>query len=190
VGAVLLGVVLTVASVHDAACGEVESGGPVPNFKVKNLAGKSVELSDFTARGPVLIDFWATWCKPCLRELPHVEALREEFGEQGLQVLAVSVDQTRSLSKVKSYVKTHKYGFEVLLDPNQRLLRQLKGTTVPYVLLVSPEGERLFTHTGYREGDEKQLKEVIASVMADFSAGGEEDGEAPAETEDDDNQES
>jgi thiol-disulfide isomerase/thioredoxin len=128
----------------------------------------------------VLIDFWATWCKPCLRELPHVEKLREQWEEKGLKVVAVSVDQTRSLSKVKSYIKTHKYGFEVLLDPNQRTLRQLKGSSVPYLVIVSPTYERLYTHAGYREGDEVELAKVVAEIMAEYAIGDEEEGEKAA----------
>jgi peroxiredoxin len=159
-----------------------DAGGTVSNFKVKNLAGKNVELKDLLTNGPVLIDFWATWCKPCLRELPHVEKLRLQYEEQGLTVVAVSVDQTRSLSKVKSYIKTHKYGFEVLLDPNQRLLRQLKGSTVPYLLIVSPERQKLYVHSGYREGDEKELAERVAEIMADYAISEPGEEEAPAAT--------
>jgi thiol-disulfide isomerase/thioredoxin len=141
----------------------------VPNFVLKNLAGKDVSLEDLRAKGPVIIDFWATWCKPCLRELPFVDALREEYGERGLQVAAISIDDTRSLPKVKSYVKTHDYGFEVLLDTNKRTLRRLQGGNVPYLIVVSPTGENLYTHCGYRDGDEKELAEVVAEAMAEFA---------------------
>ena len=158
------------------AAGSGGSSGTVPNFKIKNLAGKNVELAALRENGPVLLTFWATWCKPCLRELSHMEKLHQDYGEQGLQVVAVSVDQTRSQSKVKSYVKTHGYGFEVLLDPNQRTLRRLKGDSVPYLVLVSAEGENLYTHSGYRDGDELRLRELVDAVMSDFTGGTESGG--------------
>jgi len=147
-------------------------GGSVPNFVLKNLEGKNVALADLKTKGPVLIDFWATWCKPCLREMPHIEALHKEYGPRGLQVVAISVDDTRSEVKAKSYVKTHGFTFNVLFDPNQRALRDLQGVTCPYLVLVSPEGERLYTHSGYRDGDEKELARVVAETMAALSPEG------------------
>ncbi len=167
-----VGTLLTIAAPTAGIAGE---GSAVPNFKVKNLQGKNVELSELLEQGPVLIDFWATWCKPCKRELPYIEELFEEYGDQGLSVLTVSIDQTRSLSKVKSYIKTHKYEFEVLLDPNSRLLKKMKGSTVPYLLIVSPEGERLFVHSGYRDGDEKELAEQVESIMAKYGKAASDD---------------
>jgi peroxiredoxin len=143
----------------------------VPNFILKDLDGKDVSLADLRAKGPVVIDFWATWCKPCLRELPKIDSLRVKHAAQGLQVVAISIDETRSVSKVKSYVKTHDFGFLVLLDPNQRTLRQLQGVNVPYLVVVSMDGQRVYTHSGYREGDEKELERVLAELFAGTKPG-------------------
>ncbi len=145
----------------------------VPNFTLKDLAGKDVSLADLRAKGPVLVDFWATWCKPCMREIVHVEELRKHHGPQGLQVVGVSVDDTRSLAKVKSFAKTHDLGFTVLLDSNQRILKLLQGITVPYLVVVSPAGERVYAHSGYREGDEKELARVVGELMASLAPAGE-----------------
>ncbi len=175
----LVGVmVAAVAVMPDALASE---GVTVPDFKAKNLAGKNVELSKLLERGPVLLDFWATWCKPCLRELPYIEELHQKYAAQGLTVLTVSVDQTRSLAKVKSYIKTHKYEFEVLIDPNQRLLKKMKGSTVPYLLIISPSSERLYVHARYRDGDEVELAEHVDAVMAEYGTKVEtEEGEGDA----------
>jgi thiol-disulfide isomerase/thioredoxin len=175
--------VLALAAGSTAVAGEKAS---VPNFSLKNLDGKDVSLESLRAKGPVILDFWATWCKPCLRELPHVEELREEYGSQGLQVVAISIDDTRSLPKVKSYVKTHRYGFEVLLDTNKRTLRLLQGSNVPYLIVVAPTGENLYTHSGYRDGDEKELRQVVEEAMAEYAPpppAGEGEGESDAEAE-------
>jgi len=146
----------------------------VPNFVLEDLDGKKVSLADLRAKGPVVIDFWATWCKPCLLNLPHVDALQKQYAKAGLQVVAISIDETRSVAKVKSYVQTHDYAFKVLLDSNQRVLRQLQGTGVPYSVVVSADGQRLYSHSGYREGDEQALAKVVAEAM----------GEAPASSSD------
>lgn len=141
----------------------------VPNFTLKDLAGKDVSLADLRAKGPVLVDFWATWCKPCMREIAHLEELRKLHGPRGLQVVGVSVDDTRSVAKVKSFVKTHDLGFTVLLDSNQRILKLLQGITVPYMVVVAPSGERVYAHSGYREGDEKELARVVGELMASLA---------------------
>ena len=147
----------------------------VPNFVLEDLAGKNVSLADLRANGPVVIDFWATWCKPCLREMPHLDELQKQYGKSGLSVVAISIDDTRSVAKVKSYVETHDYGFKVLLDSNQRVLRQLQGTGVPYLVVVSADGQRIYSHSGYREGDEQALAKVVAEAMG---------GAAPASSSD------
>jgi thiol:disulfide interchange protein len=130
-----------------------------------NSLAAGLERAEREAK-PVLIDFWATWCKPCLRELPHIERLFQAYRSQGLQVIAIAEDETRSLPKVKSYIKTHGFTFPVLLDPNQRVLRDFRGTNCPYLVVISPTGEVVYLHSGYRDGDEKELAEVIARVIA------------------------
>jgi cytochrome c biogenesis protein CcmG, thiol:disulfide interchange protein DsbE len=157
--------VFAVALAALAAPGIAGEQGSVPHFVLKDLDGKDVSLTDLTAKGPVVIDFWATWCKPCTRELPHVEALRKQYAEHGLTVAAISIDETRSVAKVKSYVKTHEYGFTTLLDSNQRVLRQLQGTGVPYLVVVSGDGRRVYSHSGYKDGDEAELAKVLAELM-------------------------
>jgi peroxiredoxin len=161
--------VLLVASVlpwRDSARAEEASAGQTPQFTLDDLDGKRVRFADLRGEGPVLIDFWATWCKPCLRELPHIERLFQAYRSQGLQVIAIAEDETRSLPKVKSYIKTHGFTFPVLLDPNQRVLRDFRGTNCPYLVVISPTGEVVYLHSGYRDGDEKELAEVIARVIA------------------------
>jgi thiol-disulfide isomerase/thioredoxin len=151
----------------------------VPNFVLEDLDGKKVSLADLRADGPVVIDFWATWCKPCTRSMPHLDELGKKYAKDGLSVVAISIDETRSVAKVKSYVQTHDYGFTVLLDSNQRVLRQLQGTGVPYVVVVSADGQLLYSHSGYRDGDEEALAKVVAEAMGGAAPAGTSDG-APA----------
>jgi len=161
-----------------AAAGERPN---VANFVLEDLDGKKVSLGDLRANGPVVIDFWATWCKPCTRSMPHLDELGKKYAKDGLAVVAISIDDTRSLAKVKSYVQTHEYQFHVLLDSNQRVLRQLQGTGVPYVVVVSEDGQLLYSHSGYKDGDEEALAKVVAEAMGDASAGATDSAkEAPA----------
>jgi peroxiredoxin len=141
-------------------------GASIPNFELKDIDGKTFKLGDQLGRGPILIDFWATWCKPCLRELPHLETLRKKYESQQLLVVAISVDESRTVSNVKSYVKTRGFGFRVLLDPNQEVFRKLGGRAMPHQVIVAPDGSRIAVHTGYREGDERQLEKHITEALA------------------------
>ena len=93
-------------------------------------------------------------------------------------MVAVSIDDTRSVPKVKPFIETNGYGFKVLLDSNQRVLRQLQGTGAPYVVVISADGRYLYTHSGYREGDEKELAKVVAEAMGSEEAGTAPDGAA------------
>jgi len=141
-------------------------GAEVPNFELKDIDGNTFKLSDHLGKGPIVIDFWATWCKPCLRSMPHLEALRKKYASQQLLVVAISVDESRTSAKVKSYVKTHGYGFTVPLDPNQDVFRKLGGRAMPHQVIVAPDGSRIAVHTGYREGDERELEKQITDALA------------------------
>lgn len=136
-----------------------------PDFSLKNMAGKKFVLSDALRDGPVLLDFWATWCKPCLKALPHLDMINQTYADSNLQVYAVSIDNPRSQSKVKPYIKGKKYTFGVLLDPDQEARKLFGGTSVPLTVLIVPSGEVIYKHLGYITGDEKKLVESIEGMF-------------------------
>ncbi len=138
----------------------------VPDFRLKNLDGKSISLHESLATGPVLVSFWATWCKPCLQEMPHLNDIHAEFSEQGLQVFLITIDLPRNHNRVRSYVRSHDYDFEVLLDPNKDAFRKLHGQSVPYVVLLRQDGKPAYVKLGYRAGDEKDLAKAIEELLA------------------------
>ena len=97
-------------------------------------------------------------------------------------MIAIAEDETRSRPKVKSYVKTHGFTFPVLLDPNQRVLRDFQGANCPYIVVISRTGEIAYTHSGYRDGDEKELAEVIAHLFGPPEQPAVGDGDSAAES--------
>jgi len=147
----------------------------VADFRLKDLSGKQVSLHSRLKEGPVLISFWATWCKPCLQEMPHLDDINETWSERGLTTFAISIDKPRSQSKVRSYVNSKKFKFDVLLDPNEEAFRRMQGQSVPYVVLLKPDGEAQYVKVGYRPGDEKTLEAEIVKLL------GEPEGEASEE---------
>lgn len=167
----LLSIVLSLALAAAATAGPpkkpstLPTGGAAPDFTLKNLSGDEVRLSDMLEGGPVLLDFWATWCKPCLRALPGTERLHEEFADKGLTVLTINVDSPRSLAKVRSYVKSKGYSFEVLLDANSEMMRLYHFKSIPQVFLLDGDGTIAYSQLGYAPGHEKKLVEEIEKIL-------------------------
>jgi cytochrome c biogenesis protein CcmG/thiol:disulfide interchange protein DsbE len=135
------------------------------NFVLENIEGDIIELSENIGEGPILISFWATWCKPCKEELPHVQELLEKYEEQGLTVFAISTDSEKSVAKVKPYVKSHNYTFEVLLDTNSEVARSYYVRSVPFTLIIDKSGKVVYQQLGYRKGDEIKVEEVISKII-------------------------
>lgn len=146
--------------------GEEEEKLPMaPDFQIKDLEGQRVALKDLLGQGPVLISFWATWCKPCVKELPHLQELYEKYKDQGFLVVAISEDAPRSISKVKSFIAGKRYDFLVLLDDNYSVQRKFNYRGLPYTVLLDKEGRIVYRRMGYRPGDELLLEEKIVPLM-------------------------
>jgi peroxiredoxin len=152
-----------------------------PAFSLKDLNGRRVALDDLLGKGPVLIDFWATWCKPCIKELPHLHDMYLTYRDRGFQVVAISEDSPRSLSKVKSFVAGNRYEFLVLLDENGTVQRKFNFRALPYTVLLDRDGRVVHSRMGYRPGDEKVLEEKLVALLQAQEAA-EQAGE-PAEAE-------
>ncbi len=136
-----------------------------PNWRAKCADGSRIEFQDALARGPVVVSFWATWCKPCVRELPHLEELQKRFGEK-LTVLAVNIDETRSVNKVRPLIKSKRWDLTVPMDTSGDIRRLLQiGSTVPYVILYDAEGHEVYRHSGYKDGDEKELEQQVRALL-------------------------
>jgi peroxiredoxin len=147
-----------------------------PDFTLPDVNGDKVRLSDKLKNGPVLLDFWATWCKPCLQELPSLERIRQLYSKDSLQVLAISTDNPKSSSNVKPFTRGQGFQFTVLLDTDSEVRKLFGGTTMPFSVLIAPSGDVVYQHLGYVPGDEKGIEEEIIkllSTLKDKEAGAE-----------------
>jgi peroxiredoxin len=142
-----------------------------PDFALPNIDGKEVKLADLLARGPVIIDFWATWCKPCIKGFPALQQIHEKYKAQGLTVIAVSVDSPKSRSRVSPFISSQKYTFEVLLDIEGKVAQKYNAVAIPRTVLINPKGEIIYTAVGYRPTNEEQLDEAVQSVLPKKAAG-------------------
>lgn len=138
----------------------------LPNIKVKTLSGKSINIQSVENDGnPIVISFWATWCKPCKKELNTIAEIYEEWqDETGVKLVAVSIDDARSMSKVAPYINSADWDYEVYLDPNRELARALNVSKVPHTFLLNGKGKIVWEHKGYIDGDEEELYEQIEKI--------------------------
>ena len=138
----------------------------LPSVKVKDLKGKLVNIQNLSNDdNPIVISFWATWCKPCKKELNTIAEVYEDWQEEtGVKLVAVSIDDSRSASKVKPYVNASAWDYEVFIDSNRDLARALGVSTVPHTFLLNGEGKIVWEHKGYIDGDEEELYEQIEYI--------------------------
>lgn len=131
----------------------------LPSVVIKDIDGKAVKTDTLSNNGkPFIIDFFATWCKPCNRELTAISEVYEEWQkETGVKVIAVSIDQAQNINKVKPLVDNHGWPFEVLLDPNGDFKRALGVQMIPYTIIVDGKGNIVYKHNGYTDGAEDEL---------------------------------
>ena len=139
----------------------------LPNIEVKTLKGNSLNIQDLDNQGnPMVISFWATWCKPCKKELNAIAEVYDDWqDETGVKLIAISIDDTRSMSKVAPYVNSSDWEYDVYLDSNSDLKRAMGVSTVPHTFLINGEGKIVWNHKGYIDGDEEELYEQILSIL-------------------------
>lgn len=149
----------------------------VPEIDVKTLEGKSVNIQDYIEEGKItVLSFWATWCSPCKKELNTINDYYSEWQEKyNMNLLAITIDNTRAIRKVKPMVDNFGWEYTVLSDVNEDLKKAMNFQTVPQTFVVDQNGEIVYSHSGYTPGDEIELEEVIAGLVD----GGEEKEEKP-----------
>ena len=144
---------------------ESEGIRKAPNFKLENLAGETVELNKETGNGPILLSFWATWCKPCIEELSEYKKIYSDYKDSGFKMFAISTDNERTVAKVKPFVKSKNYEFPVLLDTNSDVARLYYAQSVPFTIIINVEGYIVYSHLGYMRGDEENVKSKIEDLL-------------------------
>lgn len=148
-------------------CG-VSAYAQLPSVQLKDLGGKTVDVSTLSNDGnPFVISFFATWCKPCLRELKAINDYYPDWqDETGMKLVAVSIDEGQNVSRVKPLVDGLGFEYEVLLDPNQDFKRAMGIQDIPYLIIVDGEGNIVETRNGYTEGSEQHIIEKIRQLKA------------------------
>ena len=158
--ATLLLMALMVSGLH------AQTKSDLPNVTLKNLAGKDVNISKLSNNGnPIVITFWATWCKPCIKEHIALSDVYDDWQEEtGVKIYAVSIDDSRSTHNVKPLVESRGWDFEVLLDVNGDLKRAMNVVNPPHTFLIDGNGKIVKQHPEYKDGSENVLYEEILEI--------------------------
>ena len=141
----------------------------LPSVQLKDLEGKTVNIAELSNNGkPFVISFFATWCKPCNREL---KAIHEQYAdwqeETGMKVIAVSIDQAQNINKVKPMVDGEGWEYEVLLDPNSEFRRAMGVQMIPHVFIIDGKGKIAESRSGYTDGAESHLIEKVRELIGE-----------------------
>ena len=142
-----------------------DSGSTIPDLKVRLLNGSYTTLHQLSQDGPLLIDFWATWCVPCKKVMKYLNQYHEKYADDNFKVLMINTDTPRSLGKVRGFIKSQDYSFNVGMDPNKVLSKKLNGMIMPTLILVDKGGIIKWRHQGYVAGEELEIEKQIKQVL-------------------------
>ncbi|RNC84505.1 MAG: TlpA family protein disulfide reductase [Balneola sp.] len=137
----------------------------VNNFRLKNLDNRTTTYKDIKGDTYTVIDFWATWCKPCIKSIPKLVEISKEFETEGVNFVGISIDSPRNQAKVKPFVRSLGVEYDVLLDPNSEVMGRLGVQAVPTLLIINQDDEIIYFHEGYKPGEEVEIREKILSLL-------------------------
>jgi len=140
--------------------------GQIPDVNIKTLDGSIINSSEFdNGDYPIIISFWATWCKPCKQELENIHEVYEDWqDETGVKLIAISLDDGRNTSKIKPLVKTMGWDYEVYQDSNREFATKMGVNPIPHTFLLDKDKKIIWEHVTYSDGDEDELYEKIIEI--------------------------
>jgi len=138
-----------------------------PDIEVKTIDGTNFNTGDINNDGkPIIVSFWATWCKPCVKELSAIADEYDDWQEEsGVKLVAISIDDARNMAKVAPFVNGKGWDYDVYVDPNGDLKRAMNVNTVPHTFLLNSNKEVVYSHNSYSPGDEAALYEHVLELI-------------------------
>jgi peroxiredoxin len=136
-----------------------------PEFKAKDVDGGEFVLSKFVAEGPIILTFWATWCKPCLKELEKLTEMQNFLDAHGVRVLAINTDGPRTRGKAKPFAQKNNWQFTIVMDPDGSIKSLAGVAEIPEMFILDTNRIILHHHVGYKPGDEVEYRDKIKTLF-------------------------
>ncbi len=136
-----------------------------PQFRLKDLSNQWKDYDDLKGSKLTVMDFWATWCQPCVQSIPHLNEMALKYADQGVIFIGVSVDGTRNQSKLAPFIQSKGVSYPIVRDINSELMSELNVSAVPTLLIYDSSGELVYMHEGYRPGDEVSIAQTIEKLL-------------------------
>lgn len=139
----------------------------IPSVLLKDISGNRFNTAELENNGnPIVISFWATWCSPCKRELNTIADLYEDWqDETGVELYAVSIDDSRTINSVEPYVNGKGWEYKILMDPNSDFRRAMGVNNVPHTFVIM-NGKIIYSHNNYAPGDEDRLYDILLKLKS------------------------
>lgn len=149
--------------------GSAVSDAALPSVKLKDLKGRVVDTATLNNGGkPMIISFFAGWCKPCKRELNAINEVYDDWrDETGVKLVAISIDKAQDAAKVKPFVDGEGWDYDILLDPNSDFMRAMGIQQIPHLLIIDGNGKIVESRSGYTDGSESHIIEKLRSLKAE-----------------------
>ena len=130
-----------------------------PDFNLPGLSGERVQLTTLLEKGPVLLDFWATWCKPCIKAMPKLEEIHAKYAYRGLTVLGVNEDGPRGQNRIRPFLRGRNITFPIAIDADGSVMQRMQVRALPTTILIAPDREIVLREAGLSDG-----KAIIAAL--------------------------
>jgi cytochrome c biogenesis protein CcmG/thiol:disulfide interchange protein DsbE len=138
----------------------------IPKVDIKTMSGENVSTSVFDNGGkPIIIDFWATWCKPCVEELNAINDVYTDWKKNtGVKVIVISLDDARTMQRVAPFVNGKGWTYESYIDPNGDFKRAMSVNMPPHTFVINEKKEIVWQHVGFAEGNEDEIYEAVKKI--------------------------
>ncbi len=138
----------------------------LPELTISTLDGREVNTNTLDNEGkPFAISFWATWCRPCLKELNAIDEIYYEWQDYGFKLIAVSIDDARTRANVLPMVKGRGWDYEFYLDENGDFRRAMGVGNVPHTFILNGKGEVVYQHTSFSDGMEWEMFDILTELL-------------------------
>jgi cytochrome c biogenesis protein CcmG, thiol:disulfide interchange protein DsbE len=144
----------------------IKKGYKLPSVNIKTIEGNSFNTANINNNGkPIILSFWATWCKPCIKELTAISENYEDWQKAtGVKFIAVSIDDVRTKANILPLINGKGWNYEFLTDENGVLKRAMNVTSIPHMFILNKKNEVVWQHNSYNEGDEDEIIKILKQI--------------------------